>query len=72
MAMPACEKCGKRSIRRRQRVFLKGTKKPLYYCVACTAKGLENDAIFTRHIVSAKRLGLTEEEARSSVTVKHQ
>jgi hypothetical protein len=72
MAMPACENCGKRSIRRRHRVFLKDTKRTLYYCVACTAKALENDTIYTRHVVSAKRLGLTEEEARASIAKKHQ
>ena len=70
MAMPPCENCGKRSIRMRHRVFLTDTKKPVYYCWSCSAKSLEDGSAYTQHIVSAKRLGLTGDEAKAPVIRK--
>jgi hypothetical protein len=67
--MPICQKCAKYSIRRRIRIFLNGTKKPLYYCISCTDKALKDGTVYTRHVLSAKSLGMTEQQARSSVLI---
>lgn len=53
---PPCEKCGKRSVRKRHRVYLKKEKgKPAYYCWACAGIAVGDGTAFTKHIVTLEK-----------------
>lgn len=64
MPLPPCQKCGKRSLQRRHRIYLTETGKGAYYCWLCAAKAIQDGSAYTKHVVAVKRLGITEEEAR--------